>query len=328
MGRSTAASLGDRCEIARLQAEALARANRCSSSSRAIDYAREVNRNSSRQALQTGLRRPRPRPRVVAARRDTGLLNTASPTSRGWSPGRSPAASARQRPHRHQPGPSTASSCRRPHRLAAPLLPRAEQRGSAAVGGSPAASKHRFPSLCAPVVAGAAAPATGPISALRPYAASSPCTSVLPASSCNPPPTPPTPSPAAARPLRGLPQSLRQTVTFQRTEFAFHYRLHRLAMRPSSATPTPPAEGGIENAIGRVRRLIPAKPTSPPSQTNNSTPASPPTTTHPENALTSKPPPRSSSLSCCTSSFLLPAFAGMTRERGARAARHRRRATR
>jgi len=59
----------------------------------------------------------------------------------------------------------------------------------------------------------------------------------------------------------GLPQSLRRTVTFDNgTEFAYHYRLHRLAMETFFCDPHAPwQKGGIENAIGRVRRFIPRK---------------------------------------------------------------------
>jgi IS30 family transposase len=59
----------------------------------------------------------------------------------------------------------------------------------------------------------------------------------------------------------GLPQSLRRTVTFDNgTEFAFHYRLHQLAMATFFCDPHAPwQKGSIENAIGRIRRLIPRK---------------------------------------------------------------------
>jgi transposase, IS30 family len=59
----------------------------------------------------------------------------------------------------------------------------------------------------------------------------------------------------------GLPQPLRQTVTFDNgTEFAYHFRLHRLAMATFFCDPHAPwQKGGIENAISRIRRFIPRK---------------------------------------------------------------------
>ena len=59
----------------------------------------------------------------------------------------------------------------------------------------------------------------------------------------------------------GLPQPVRQTVTFDNgTEFAYHHRLHRLEVATFFCDPHAPwQKGGIENAIGRVRRLIPRK---------------------------------------------------------------------
>nr|WP_051379608.1 IS30 family transposase [Bradyrhizobium murdochi] len=60
-----------------------------------------------------------------------------------------------------------------------------------------------------------------------------------------------------------LPQELRQTVTFDNgTEFAGHLALHRLSIETFFCDPRPPwQKGGIENAIGRMRRLIPRKTT-------------------------------------------------------------------
>jgi len=59
----------------------------------------------------------------------------------------------------------------------------------------------------------------------------------------------------------GLPQNLRQTVTFDNgTEFACHLALHRLAIATYFCDPHAPwQKGGIENAIGRMRRFIPRK---------------------------------------------------------------------
>jgi IS30 family transposase len=44
------------------------------------------------------------------------------------------------------------------------------------------------------------------------------------------------------------------------TEFAYHYRLHELEMRTFFCDPHAPwQKGGIENAIGRMRRGLPRK---------------------------------------------------------------------
>ena len=61
--------------------------------------------------------------------------------------------------------------------------------------------------------------------------------------------------------LKPLPQALRQTVTFDNgTEFAQHYQLHPLAIQTFFCDPHKPwQKGGIENAIGRIRRTIPRK---------------------------------------------------------------------
>jgi IS30 family transposase len=58
-----------------------------------------------------------------------------------------------------------------------------------------------------------------------------------------------------------LPPRLRRTVTFDNgTEFARHRRLHRLAIDTYFCDPYAPwQKGGIENAIGRMRRFIPRK---------------------------------------------------------------------
>lgn len=58
-----------------------------------------------------------------------------------------------------------------------------------------------------------------------------------------------------------LPTSLRRTITFDNgTEFAYHYRLHKLSMRTFFCdTHSPWQKGGIENAIGRMRRGLPRK---------------------------------------------------------------------
>ena len=58
-----------------------------------------------------------------------------------------------------------------------------------------------------------------------------------------------------------LPESLRQTVTFDNgTEFACHLALHSLSIETFFCDPHAPwQKGGIENAIGRMRRFIPRK---------------------------------------------------------------------
>jgi transposase, IS30 family len=58
-----------------------------------------------------------------------------------------------------------------------------------------------------------------------------------------------------------LPHELRQSVTFDNgTEFARHRALHRLALQTFFCDPHAPwQKGGIENAIGRIRRFIPRK---------------------------------------------------------------------
>jgi len=58
-----------------------------------------------------------------------------------------------------------------------------------------------------------------------------------------------------------LPISLRRTITFDNgTEFAYHHRLHKLSMRTFFCnTHSPWQKGGIENAIGRMRRGLPRK---------------------------------------------------------------------
>lgn len=58
-----------------------------------------------------------------------------------------------------------------------------------------------------------------------------------------------------------MPPQLRKTVTFDNgTEFARHYQLHRLAITTFFCDPHAPwQKGGIENAIGRMRRFLPRK---------------------------------------------------------------------
>jgi IS30 family transposase len=61
--------------------------------------------------------------------------------------------------------------------------------------------------------------------------------------------------------LAPLPQPLRQTITFDNgTEFAHHYELHRHNIETYFCKPYAPwQKGGVENAIGRLRRAIPRK---------------------------------------------------------------------
>ena len=58
-----------------------------------------------------------------------------------------------------------------------------------------------------------------------------------------------------------LPQPFRQTVTFDNgTEFARHYDLHALGIQTFFCDAHAPwQKGGIENAIGRMRRFLPRK---------------------------------------------------------------------
>jgi IS30 family transposase len=61
--------------------------------------------------------------------------------------------------------------------------------------------------------------------------------------------------------LEPLPIELRRSITFDNgTEFARHYELHRLAIDTFFCDPYAPwQKGGVENAIGRMRRAIPRK---------------------------------------------------------------------
>ncbi len=61
--------------------------------------------------------------------------------------------------------------------------------------------------------------------------------------------------------LAPLPAALRRTVTFDNgTEFARHHRLHALGIQTFFCdTHSPWQKGGVENAIGRMRRTLPRK---------------------------------------------------------------------
>jgi len=66
---------------------------------------------------------------------------------------------------------------------------------------------------------------------------------------------------ALHRMLAPIPQPLRQTITFDNgTEFAHHLQLHSLGIKTYFCDPHAPwQKGGIENAIGRMRRRLPRK---------------------------------------------------------------------
>jgi IS30 family transposase len=66
---------------------------------------------------------------------------------------------------------------------------------------------------------------------------------------------------AMVKMLAPLPPNWRQTVTFDNgTEFAYHYDLHELNIETFFCdTYSPWQKGGIENAIGRMRRTLPRK---------------------------------------------------------------------
>ena len=61
--------------------------------------------------------------------------------------------------------------------------------------------------------------------------------------------------------LSALPEALRRTVTFDNgTEFARHYELNAIGIKTFFCDPHAPwQKGGIENAIGRMRRFLPRK---------------------------------------------------------------------
>jgi IS30 family transposase len=61
--------------------------------------------------------------------------------------------------------------------------------------------------------------------------------------------------------LEPLPGAMRRSIAFDNgTEFARHYRLHSLGFQTFFCDPHAPwQKGGIENAIGRLRRTLPRK---------------------------------------------------------------------
>ena len=86
------------------------------------------------------------------------------------------------------------------------------------------------------------------------------------------------------------------TITFDNgTEFARHYELHPHDIETFFCDPYAPwQKGGVENAIGRMRRALPRKADLALLTPRGSGIVSRPTTTHPENALTGIPRPKSS----------------------------------
>ena len=61
--------------------------------------------------------------------------------------------------------------------------------------------------------------------------------------------------------LEQVPRRMRRTATFDNgTEFALHYRLHELGVETFFCDVRSPwQKGGVENAIGRLRRWLPRK---------------------------------------------------------------------
>ena len=100
-----------------------------------------------------------------------------------------------------------------------------------------------------------------------------------------------------------MPPRLRQTVTFDNgTEFARHLALHDLKIETFFCDPYAPwQKGGIENAIGRMRRFIPRKTDLATLSNSRFRNLWPPTTTPHASALTSGPRPDPLP-NCCTSS--------------------------
>ncbi|WP_137899966.1 IS30 family transposase [Sphingomonas sp. 2SG] len=64
-----------------------------------------------------------------------------------------------------------------------------------------------------------------------------------------------------AHQLRTVPNALRRTISFDNgTEFAEHHRLHRLGLQTFFCDVRSPwQKGGIENTIGRLRRMLPRR---------------------------------------------------------------------
>ena len=283
MGRSYAQlSLEERCEISRLQANGCSIRQIAAAVDRAPStIAREISRNSGRLV---GYKPVSPDQQARARRcsgsrleRDTGLRNTVlAHFKRGWSPEQ--VANRLRRDNGH-----TVISHETIYRFIYDqiartkdygwrlFLPRAKSKRGfrGRKGGSPASFiKHRIPITLRPQIVAERSRAGDWEADLMLFARYGQAILTVHERSsrillATRPPN------KAADPIAeqllalfaGLPQSLRQTVTFDNgTEFAFHYRLHRLAMATFFCDPHAPwQKGGIENAIGRVRRLIPRK---------------------------------------------------------------------
>ena len=107
---------------------------------------------------------------------------------------------------------------------------------------------------------------------------------------------------AMSQVLSGFPSQWRQTVTFDNgTEFARHYRLHDLGVETFFCdTHSPWQKGGVENAIGRLRRGLPRK-TDLDSVPRNDLPSCCRRTTTPRaNAWAIGRLPKYSHVKCCT----------------------------
>ena len=133
---------------------------------------------------------------------------------------------------------------------------------------------------------------------------------------------------ALARLLGPLPAPWRQTVTFDNgTEFARHHQLHALGIETFFCdTHAPWQKGGVENAIGRLRRGLPRK-------TDLATVSADTrlrswcscTIIRPASVWTTGHPPKCSGRKCCTSNVNPPSrlrgndgsglFIAMTRKR-------------
>ena len=61
--------------------------------------------------------------------------------------------------------------------------------------------------------------------------------------------------------FKNLPPVIRKSITFDNgTEFAYHHQLHPLGIKTYFCDPHAPwQKGGVENAIGRMRRRLPRK---------------------------------------------------------------------
>ena len=103
--------------------------------------------------------------------------------------------------------------------------------------------------------------------------------------------------------LAPLPPTWRQTITFDNgTEFARHYALHALGLETFFCeTHSPWQKGGIENAIGRLRRTLPRKTDLATLSEEHFTASSKYIIILRENASAIRHPPRFLGTICCTS---------------------------